>query len=77
MIYDYEQITSCRKFEKVWDMPDGDYRMTVRGEGMKWVLVNGRPIFCDSECTGILPGQLVYNGPVNDNAGVETAIAAE
>jgi hypothetical protein len=40
-------------------MPDGDFRMTVRGgDGMKWVLVNGEPIFCDSECTGALPGNL-------------------
>ena len=62
MIYDYDTVGSTRKFEKVFDVPDGSYRQVVRPTGIKHVVVNGQPIFVDGAGTGALPGRLIGNG---------------
>lgn len=68
-IYDYDTIGYERdNYAILHDLPDGDWRRVVPAQGIDWVVVNGEPIFKNSEtCEGALPGKLVSNqGPEID-----------
>ena len=68
-IYDYESICYERDNYAIRnDLPNGDWRRIVPVQGIDWVVVNGEPIFNNSEtCDNAMPGQLVSNqGPEID-----------
>jgi len=62
-IYDYENIGYERDNYAIRsDLPNGDWRRIVPVQGIDWVVVNGEPIFENSEtCEGAMPGKLVSN----------------
>ena len=57
-IFDPETITAC---EPEWsdDYPGGVSRLTQRSEGVRYTIVNGRPIYEDGKLSGDLPGQVL------------------
>ena len=69
-IYDYDTIGYKLDDYAVRDdlLPNGDWRRVVLAEGIDWVVVNGEPIFNNSEaCSKEMPGQLLSNqGPEMD-----------
>ena len=68
-IYDYETIGYERDNYAIRnDLPNGDWRRIVPAQGIDWVVVNGAPIFHNSEtCDSAMPGRLVSNqGPEID-----------
>ena len=62
-IYDYDSIGYERDNYAIRnDLPNGDWRRIVPAQGIDWVIVNGEPIFNNSEtCSKAMPGQLVSN----------------
>lgn len=63
-IYDFDAIGYKLDDYAIRDdlMPNGDWRRVVLAEGIDWVIVNGEPIFKDSEAYNKdTPGQLISN----------------
>ena len=62
-VYDYDSIGYERDNYAIRnDLPNDDWRRIVPAQGIDWVIVNGEPIFNNSEtCAKALPGQLVSN----------------
>jgi N-acyl-D-amino-acid deacylase len=61
MIYDYDEFNyNQQAYDRVDDLPGGDWRWVVYAEGMMNVIVNGHVIFREhSECTGNVPGRIL------------------
>jgi N-acyl-D-amino-acid deacylase len=68
-IYDFDEIGYDRSaYTVVHDLPDGDWRRTVRPRGIAWALINGEVIARDGQTTGATPGRLLGNqGPGMDS----------
>ncbi len=61
-IYDYERLSYDRSaYEIARDLPDGDWRRTVRPQGIAWAVVNGEVIARDGQTNGATPGRLLGN----------------
>lgn len=62
-IYDYDTIGYKLDDYAITEdlLPNGDWRRVVLAEGIEWVIVNGEPIFKDSENTKETPGKLLSN----------------
>jgi N-acyl-D-amino-acid deacylase len=58
VIYDQAKL-SVKPTEKLFDLPDGDWRRVQKAEGYRYTLVNGEVTFEDNVCTGALPGKVV------------------
>ncbi|AEG49816.1 D-aminoacylase domain protein [Sphingobium chlorophenolicum L-1] len=65
MIYDWEKLDFEPKFayEKVYDLPGGDWRKVKRPVGIRYVLVNGEIIMEDGAKTGATPGLVLTSEP--------------
>ena len=74
-IYDYDSIGYERDNYAIRnDLPNGDWRRIVPAQGIDWVIVNGEPIFNNSEtCAKALPGQLVSNQGAGTDARLSKA----
>ena len=59
LVYDYDALDYEMQYEKVYDLPNGDWRRECKPSGMNWVIVNGHPIYRDNEKTGELPGRML------------------
>lgn len=61
-IYDYEKLDyDPSAYEVVHDLPGGDWRRTVRAQGIALAMVNGEIISRNGEFTGATPGRLLGN----------------
>ncbi len=58
VVYDLEKLR-VKEMETVRDLPDGDWRRVQKGEGYRFVIVNGQITFEDNVCTHALPGKLL------------------
>ena len=59
-IYDYERLDYTRdRYVVVHDVPGGEWRRVVPARGVEWVVVNGQPIFRNSNCQGVTPGEVL------------------
>jgi N-acyl-D-aspartate/D-glutamate deacylase len=61
LVYDLEKLDLLPS-EVAEDLPGGEWRRIVRGEGYRWTLVNGQVTFEDGKPTGALPGKLLRHG---------------
>jgi N-acyl-D-aspartate/D-glutamate deacylase len=61
MIYDFDKINyNQERYDRVDDLPGGDWRWVVYAQGIDNVIVNGQVIFnADSACTGLHPGRML------------------
>jgi N-acyl-D-aspartate/D-glutamate deacylase len=62
MIYDLQRLGYPERYDRVADLPNGDWRRVARATGIRWVIVNGEITFHDNECTGSLPGRVLGFG---------------
>jgi len=69
-IYDFEKLGyDQQSYEKIYDLPGGDWRRTLRSEGILLSMVNGGVTFRDNDTTTATPGKLVGNqGPDMDQS---------
>jgi N-acyl-D-amino-acid deacylase len=63
VIYDQEKL-SVKPTERLYDLPDGDWRRVQKAEGYRYTLVNGEVTFENSVCTGALPGKVLRSGEI-------------
>lgn len=65
-IYDLAQLNRLPelRYEKVHDLPGGDWRKVKRPAGIRYIAVNGEITFVDNAETGVTPGQFVSNHPI-------------
>jgi N-acyl-D-amino-acid deacylase len=79
-IYDYEALGYDRSsYAIVHDLPGGDWRRTVRAEGVRYCIVNGAVTLENNEPTGALTGRMLDNrkrGPVEAQPVARTSVAA-
>jgi N-acyl-D-aspartate/D-glutamate deacylase len=61
LVYDYDKLTYTFP-EFVADLPGGEYRITNKGEGYRYVLVNGQVTIEDDKPTHVHSGELLRNG---------------
>jgi N-acyl-D-aspartate/D-glutamate deacylase len=74
MVYDLEKLgVATTAYETVRDLPGGDWRRVARAQGIRWILVNGQITFCDNECSGATPGELIS---LNVRRAQRTPVAA-
>jgi N-acyl-D-aspartate/D-glutamate deacylase len=74
IVYDYERLGYTRdRYVVAHDVPGGEWRRVVPAFGVEWVIVNGSPIFRNSNCQGTTPGVVLQLPP---RAGAESAAAA-
>jgi N-acyl-D-aspartate/D-glutamate deacylase len=60
LVYDLDELHfDMSSYEKVHDMPNGDWRRTGRAGGYRHVLVNGQVTFERDACSDATPGELV------------------
>ncbi|NKI15829.1 amidohydrolase family protein [Spongiibacter sp. KMU-166] len=61
MVYDFEKINyNQERYDRVEDLPGGDWRWVVYAEGIDNVIVNGEVIFTSNgACTGAHPGRML------------------
>lgn len=61
-IYDFDKLDYNRaNYEKIYDLPGGDWRRTLRSEGIHYSMVNGEIVYRDGAVTSETPGQLLGN----------------
>ena len=58
-IYDYQKIDHPPMFQKVYDLPGGEWRVDLPSIGIEWTIVNGEPTLKGMESTGAYPGRIV------------------
>jgi N-acyl-D-aspartate/D-glutamate deacylase len=61
LVYDLERLRILPA-ERVQDFPAGDWRLSCKADGYRFVLVNGEITFEDGVCTGATPGRLLRHG---------------
>lgn len=77
-IYDFDRLGYDReRYEVVHDLPDGDWRRTLRAQGIACTMVNGEPTFVENVCTGATPGRIVSNRGEAVDQQLALKIAAE
>ncbi len=62
VVYDYEKLGITDR-EKSYDYPAGEWRVTDRGVGYRWVVVNGQITIENDKETGALAGRVVHTSP--------------
>jgi N-acyl-D-amino-acid deacylase len=79
-IYDYEALGYDRSsYAIVHDLPGGEWRRTVRAEGVRYCIVNGAVTLENNEPTGALTGRMLDNhkrGPFEAQPVAQTSVAA-
>ena len=63
VIYDQAKL-SVKPMERLYDLPDGDWRRVQKAEGYRYTLVNGEVTFEDNVCTGALPGKVIRSSDI-------------
>lgn len=61
LVYDLENL-GWTEIEKTYDLPAGDWRITTRGVGYDYTIVNGVVTFEGMTCTSATPGEFLRNG---------------
>jgi N-acyl-D-aspartate/D-glutamate deacylase len=59
VVYDYDRLNISER-EKAYDYPGDEWRVTDRGIGYRWVLVNGQVTIEDDKETGAPSGRVVH-----------------
>jgi N-acyl-D-aspartate/D-glutamate deacylase len=74
--YDWEKLNYDPpvRYEKLYDLPGGDWRKVKRAVGMRYIVVNGQITFEDGVETGTVPGRILQSA---SSAKVGRTIAAE
>jgi N-acyl-D-aspartate/D-glutamate deacylase len=71
IVYDLDAIGYQQgRYDKVYDLPGGDWRRVARAEGFRHIVVNGQVTFSDNECSGATPGRLLAPGDADRNAAL-------
>jgi N-acyl-D-amino-acid deacylase len=63
VVYDQEKL-SVKPTERLYDLPDGDWRRVQKAEGYRYTLINGEITFEDNVCTGALPGKVLRSSDI-------------
>jgi N-acyl-D-aspartate/D-glutamate deacylase len=61
LVYDLARLRVLPA-ERAYDFPAGDWRLSCKAEGYRFVLVNGEITFEDGVCSGATPGRLLRHG---------------
>ena len=61
LVYDYDAL-EVLPTERLHDFPAGDWRLSQKAAGYRYIMVNGEVTFEDGECTGATPGLLLRHG---------------
>jgi N-acyl-D-aspartate/D-glutamate deacylase len=61
IVYDPDTIDSLPQ-ERVWDYPEGEWRLIQKAIGYDRIIVNGQTTFIEGECTNATPGRLLRHG---------------
>lgn len=80
MIYDLEKLGYAPVLQKVYDLPDGDWRHVAPARGIRRILVNGGTTFIDDVCTHATPGVMLGLDDARSGGQVtlpDEAVAAE
>jgi N-acyl-D-aspartate/D-glutamate deacylase len=72
IVYDYDKLNFTYP-EFVRDLPGDEYRVTNRGDGYRYVLVNGGVTIENDKPTNLYSGQLLRNGRVRNEAAAKLA----
>ena len=72
IVYDYEKLTFTFP-EFVRDLPGGEYRVTNRGSGYRYVLVNGEVTIEHDAPTNVHSGALLRSGRIRTRKSTKAA----
>jgi N-acyl-D-aspartate/D-glutamate deacylase len=72
VVYDYNKLNISERW-KAYDYPAGEWRVTDRGMGYRWVLVNGQVTIEDDKETGTPSGRVVYTAKSLREAATKAA----
>jgi N-acyl-D-aspartate/D-glutamate deacylase len=63
IVYDWDRLSYDPpvRYEKLYDLPGGDWRKVKRAVGMHYIVVNGEVTFKDGVETGAVPGRILQS----------------